>query len=243
MDRMRNLGGMVEQQRRLEFRCNFVGIDWTLPAKTVAIDGRNFAAGQRHPALSGDRRFLLIFVILSGNVAQLINGFVVGNREPGNAAQAGTLSRRALQTDGPVLEPRAGQPTNVPRHSRLPPEEQQTPAGHDDVKKIRRAQKKKRRHKLHILIQFLESSSFRLFFLPFFISFVYIPQFAYQQNDKIVSFFCDSMSVLYHFLVLHHIFFAYIILSECQIMLTKTKILVVLSLSSSKIPPSRETKK
>ena len=135
MDRMRNLGGLVEQQRRLEFRCNFVGIDWTVPAKTVAIDGRNFAAGQRYPALSGDRRFLLIFVILSGNVAQLINGFVVGNREPGNAAQAGTLSRRALQTDGPVLEPRAGQPTNVPRHSRLPPEEQQTPAGHDDVKK------------------------------------------------------------------------------------------------------------
>lgn len=73
------LGGMVEQQRRLEFRHNFVGIDWTLSAKTVAFDGRNFAAGQRYPALSSDCRLLVVVLIVAGNVAQLINGFLVRN--------------------------------------------------------------------------------------------------------------------------------------------------------------------
>ena len=48
--------------------------------------------------------------------------------------QMNAQKRRMKQARG-HRPPAAGQPTNVPRHSRLPPEEQQTPAGHDDVKK------------------------------------------------------------------------------------------------------------
>lgn len=59
----KTLGGMEQSQRRVEFRHHLVGADWTLPAQTLAIDGRDFAAGQRHPTISGQCRLVVVVVV------------------------------------------------------------------------------------------------------------------------------------------------------------------------------------
>lgn len=93
-----------------------MGIDGTVPAETVAIDGRNSVAGQRDSTVPSDSGV----VIFTGNVIKFLN---VVDGMSGNITQTGTLPGRALPIDGPMLATRTGQPTKLSRHSRLPAEE------------------------------------------------------------------------------------------------------------------------
>lgn len=91
---------MVDQQRCLEFRYNFVGIDWTLPAEAVAVDGRDSVAGQRDSAVPSDGGV----VVVAGNVIKFLNIF--DGMRSGYFGQAGSLSGRTLPVDGPMLATR-----------------------------------------------------------------------------------------------------------------------------------------
>lgn len=71
---MKCAGGMVEQQRRLEFRRHLVGVDWIVSTEAVAIDGRDAAHRQRHSTISSD---VVVVVVIAGNVTQLVDIFVV----------------------------------------------------------------------------------------------------------------------------------------------------------------------
>ena len=107
-------GGMEQSQRRVEFRHHFMGIDWTLPAKTVAIDGRNFTVGQRHPTLSGHcclifNIVVVVVVVVAGNLVEFIDIFFFFNdRSSRHFTSSVSLSSWTLSIDGPMLATRTG---------------------------------------------------------------------------------------------------------------------------------------